>query len=218
MFAEIEKIIASGDLRNFILGQKKYARHTPDEDAQAWRELENLYEDSVTSSKVKQLIKKSVLNLFQEQGDLSKRSALILSRSLDIVEIQEALIQFVKNNKISKMKTPLQNSVCVTIAHFKIQELKSDLISFIVSENRIKSFLLSSQTRLEEDCASEDDLWRMGLLAEYYSISDSSIRNKIEDQVKNFFGVEKKLDTIIKEFMELNLNNALSILLKKYVT
>lgn len=206
---DIDKILLNGALRDFVLGQGEYQAARPEEDAGRWRELKGYFNSSTTPATTKALIKQEIFSLSREKDIMSQRVALILSRSLNLGDIIEHLIYLLQKQEIDNLRPPLQNDVWVTIAHFESKELEEKLIRYIIKTKKIKVFLLTSQSPLDETVASADDLWRVGLLARFYEGSEPTIQNDIGRQLQNVIGV-LKINSILREFRKLHPNSLLS--------
>jgi len=216
---DLDRVIADGKLKYFIIGQKEYNSSRPEDDTARWNALKSYYDSLSTPLEIKAQIKKEVLSLFAEKDVTSKRICLILSRVLFLVECKELLIHFLINQELVNLDSRIQNDIWVTISYFRIKELERKLADYVVKAKILKTFLLTSRTRLNETEVSDDDLWRIALLANYYDFSNAGIRDEIELQILQAIkSGSTKINSILKKYSTEHHDSKLGIFLRKLIS
>jgi hypothetical protein len=201
---DLETIIHKGDLVKFILLEGLYDTYQMGSEYKNWNQLIDFYNNAKTSEELKQFIKMRILSLFDSTDLKSKTSSLTLSRILNFVEIKDKIIQFLRQNNFEQIDKNLSHSLLVTISGMQFEEssLKDILILQITKLQMIPNFLLWSKTRLKETIVSEDDLWRMSVLANYYEKSDEKNRVDMENQLESVYKINLKARTIINSYFK----------------
>lgn len=139
---DFEKIIAKNNLSDFILGQGDFTKHRPEDFYAQWDRLRRYYKKRATPFHIKEQIKATVLCLFDSPDAISKEVSLDLCRVMNIYEIREKIILFLKGETFEKLDSRLQNNLMQAVAYFEIDELKDTLIMFIIKNANLGGFLL----------------------------------------------------------------------------
>lgn len=198
---DFEKVILNGQLKNFMVGFGIYKTTRPEDATNNWDELEKYYSGLSEDSIYKGRIKEEVENLFIYGNEAEKRIGLILCRLLGIAQIELALLKYLEHHKLSSLKDPFRTDIWVTICHFQFDSLSQKMAEFIVAADLMKTYLLTSNSRLSENIASDDDIWRVRVINNYYINSSTIVRKKIESQFATIKGKSKKIESIFKSYI-----------------
>lgn len=201
---DLKKIIAEGRLVVFILGQDEFATLTPypEEVYNRWDQLERYYRMLDDDSRERQIIKESILALFDHPDGTTKSASLTLSRLLCIEEIEAKISELVQQRKFDDLPSNVQTELLLTATKLQLDRVIEFVVETMTQRGDLEDFLLWSFTPPYVIYVDGHDLWRIGVIARYYETAGADVRKLVEQQLTPLAAKYPKIREIFRMFLE----------------
>jgi len=181
MFKTIRELLHSGKLVGYIVGQSPKNTTRPEEDAQRWIAVIEFYRKDAEQTE-KFIMKNMLLEMFSSKDRYKQLPALIIGRRLKFSGLKLKIIESIQNGMFYTFDKSIQESVLISAIFFQAEEIIDFVLDALLERKRIVGLVTWTDTPHEE-IPSEDDIWRIRILARYYERSELDVRKQIEQQL-----------------------------------
>jgi len=201
---ELERVIAEDQLVAFILGQGEVSPLTPypEQDYNRWDQLERYYRMLDDDSKERQIIKETVLTLFDYPDGATKSASLTLSRLLCIKEIEAKISELIQQSKFDDLPLYVQTGLLLTATKLQLDRVVKFVVETMTQRGDLENFLLWSSTLPYVVYVDGYDLWRIEAIARYYETAGADVHRLVEQQLDPLAAQYPKIREIFRAFLE----------------
>ena len=203
---ELERVIAEDQLIAFILGQGEFSPLTPypEEVYNRWDQLERYYRMLDDDSNGRQIIKETILTLFDHPDGATKSASLILSRLLCIEEIEAKISELIQQRKFDALPLHVQTELLFTATKLQLDRVIQFVVETMTQRGDLKDFLLWSSTPPYVVYVDGYDLWRVEAIARYYETTGTDVHRLVEQQLSSLAVQYPKIREIFRTFLKMH--------------
>jgi len=206
-------------LLNFIMGEGEFLTNQSDDGYFRLLELEKYYKSLNEASAHKKTIKQSVLGLFGKNDNSAKYVSILLGRIMEIDEMIPVLIDLISSNERKSISRHFEKEVYISATHFRIAEVSKKIVNYYLENKDLMGFLSGHmffsdfEKNILKNIISEDELWRVDCLVNYYEDCPEFEKQDIKQQlmsviekypaVLNLFNAYQEKEANYKHFINL---------------
>jgi len=204
--ANIAAAIEVGKLGEYLIGETEGAGRwsRPEEDYARWNALEHYYKALPSSSPDRQKIEETILAMIQAEDYLSVGAGATLARLLNLQSSAHAFEQMITSGVYPSLPRHTQDLILDNLARLQMEPLKQLLLEEVLEKHLLLPYLISwSSSPPHYGKVTQDDLWRMTVLAEYY---EQEAKPEIQSEIRSQLSAEHprwdKLEKIANKFLD----------------
>lgn len=215
---EIRVLLSENQLEKFIIGPSGFFAPPlrPEEYAQRCRKVAIFYNDEATHQE-KENVEKIILSFFDSGKSKYQKPAIIIGRQMNLPSLKKRIVNVFRKNMFTSFDLGVQNLTMDVAVSLEINEIIETIIKHLINKKALADFMFWSDTPFDKTNVSNNDMWRLKALANYYE-ENAAERNEIEKQLLSLPKGRQKIITIIEYFVsEISNHDNFKQVLQKYL-